>query len=150
MVVLCQVTVLGPLFLQFLHLDLGVTQKVLGDIELLHCLLKFVLSKEEFVLRLREGVFEFLVGLLQLIVSLLQCCQTISGVIIVSLDLSISILRLFEEPVQHLTGSFGLHRLEICLQGLLHLLKWEKLLIEKLSARLVSTNGELNIVFYVL
>ena len=149
-VVLSQVAELVPLFLQLLHLELGVTQKVLGDIELLRGLLKFVLSKVELVLGLREGVLEFLMGILQLGKSLLQCCQAISGVIIVSLDLSICVLRLFEEPVEHLAGSFGLHRLEICLQGLLHLLKWEKLLIEKLSARLISTDGELNVVFDVL
>ena len=43
-----------------------------------------------------------------------------------------------------------MHRLEISLQGLLHLLKWEKLLIEKLPARLISTDGELNVIFDVL
>ena len=149
-VVLSQVAELVPLFLQLLHLDLGVTQKVLGDVELLRGLLKFVLSKVELVLGLREGVLKFLMGIFQLGKSLLQCCQSISGVIIVSLDLSICVLRLFEESVKHFAGSFGLHRLEICLQGLLHLLKWEKLLIEKLSARLISTDGELNVVFDVL
>lgn len=150
MVVFCQVSVLGPLFLQLLHLELGVTQKILGGIELLRGLLKFVLSKVELVLCLREGVFEFLLGLLQLSVSLLQCCQTITGVIIVSLDILFRILCLFEEPVQHLTSCFGLHGLEICLQGLLHLLKWEKLLIEKLSTRVISSDGELNVIFDVL
>ncbi len=129
---------------------LGITQKVLGDVELLRGLLKFVLSEVKLVLGLREGVFELFVGLLQLIISLLQCCHAVSGVIVVSLDVFICVLRLFEEPVEHLAGSFGLHRLEICLKGLLHLLKWEKLLIKKLSASLISTNCKLNVVFNVL
>ena len=109
MVVLSQIAELVPLLLQLLHLELGVTQKVLGDVELLRGLLKFVLSKVELVLGLREGDLEFLMGIFQLGKSLLQCCQAISGVIIVSLDLSICVLRLFEESVKHFAGSFGLH-----------------------------------------